>query len=86
MKQWLHKFMELHLPETLTFLMHVVFIRAEGLWGRDLVRLRACKKHTGESNVSILSVFLRMTQTSFPFSPLHLYCLQKQLNKPKGNI
>lgn len=63
----------------------MVVIRAEGLQGRYLVCLRACKKHTGESNGSALSLVLRMTQTSFPFPPLHLYCLQKHQNKGEIN-
>lgn len=77
--------MEFHLPEILTFLIHTVFTRAEGLGVRDLVCRRTCKEHTGESDVSVLSALLRVTQTSFPFSPLHVYCLQNQQNKHKGN-
>lgn len=77
--------MEFHLPEILTFLIHTVFTRAEGLGVRDPVCRRTCKEHTGESDVSVLSALLRVTQTSFPFCPLHVYCLQNQQNKHKGN-
>lgn len=74
--------MELHLPETLTFFIHMVFIRAEGPWGRDLICLSACKKHTRENNDSVLSVVLGMTQTSFPSS---LCCISTVCKNNKTN-